>query len=90
LLYAKKNYQDAITAFKTALQKDPNNANVAYFLALSLRDGGRPDLALPIAQELLKRNPANTTLDAFVKTLSPSASVPATSPVKTTKTKAKK
>lgn len=69
LYYGKKDYQNAVTALNTALEKDPNNANVAYFLALSLRDGGRPDLAKVIAAELLKRNPDNTEIKALVSSL---------------------
>lgn len=69
LFYGKKNYTDAVVALKTALEKDPNNANVAYFLALSLRDGGRPDLAKPLADELLRRNPGNADLEKFIASL---------------------
>jgi tetratricopeptide (TPR) repeat protein len=71
LFYGKKNYQDAVLALKAALEKDPNNANIAYFLALSLRDGGRGDLAKPLADELLKRNPGNADLEAFLRSLNP-------------------
>jgi tetratricopeptide (TPR) repeat protein len=71
LFYGKKDYQNAITALTTALEKDPNNANVAYFLALSLRDGGRLDLAKQIGDELLRRNPGNPDLEAFLRSLSP-------------------
>mgnify|MGYP003393800901 CR=1 FL=1 len=71
LYYGKKDYQNAVSALSTALQKDPNNANVAYFLALSLRDGGRVDLAKQIADELLKRNPGNAELKTFIKSLEP-------------------
>jgi tetratricopeptide (TPR) repeat protein len=69
LFYGKKDYQNAVTALQTGLQKDPNNANIAYFLALSLRDGGRPDLAKEIGDELLKRNPGNPDLETFLKSL---------------------
>lgn len=69
LYYGKKDYQNAVTALQTALQKDPNNANVAYFLALALRDGGRPDLAKQIGNELLKRNPGNPDLETFLRSL---------------------
>jgi tetratricopeptide (TPR) repeat protein len=71
LFYGKKNYQDAVLALKTALEKDPNNANIAYFLALSLRDGGRSDLAKPLADELLRRNPGNADLETFIRSLAP-------------------
>jgi tetratricopeptide (TPR) repeat protein len=71
LFYGKKDYQNAATALNTALEKDPNNANIAYFLALSLRDGGRADLAKIIADELLKRNPDNTDLKALVASVEP-------------------
>jgi hypothetical protein len=54
-----------------ALQRDQNNANIAYFLALALRDGGRPDLAKTIADELIRRNPGNADLEAFLKSLNP-------------------
>jgi tetratricopeptide (TPR) repeat protein len=69
LYYGKKDYQNAVTSLNTALEKDPNNANVAFFLALSLRDGGRPDLAKVIADELLKRNPDNTDVQALESSL---------------------
>ncbi|MBP6949225.1 MAG: tetratricopeptide repeat protein [Candidatus Pacebacteria bacterium] len=69
LFYGKKDYENAVYALKVALEKDQNNANVAYFLALALRDGGRPDIAKQIAEELLKRNPDNADLVAFIKTL---------------------
>lgn len=69
LYYGKKDYQNAVTSLNTALEKDPNNANVAYFLALSLRDGGRPDLAKTIGDELLRRNPGNADLQAFLRSL---------------------
>jgi tetratricopeptide (TPR) repeat protein len=69
LISGKKDYENAVYALKTALEKDPNNANVAYFLALTLRDGGRPDLARPLAEELLRRNPGNADLEKFNNTL---------------------
>jgi len=80
LFYGKKDYQNAMIALKTALEKDPNNANVAYFLALTLRDGGRPDLAKPLADELLKRNPGNKDLENFIESLktAPVTQAPAT------------
>lgn len=71
LFYGKKDYQNAVLALKTALEKDPNNANIAYFLALSLRDGGRPDIAKQIGDELLRRNPGNADLEAFLVSLKP-------------------
>lgn len=80
LFYGKKDYQNAALALNTALEKDPNNANVAYFLALSLRDGGRPDLAKPIADQLLERNPDNAevrALAASLATAAPKQDVPA-------------
>jgi tetratricopeptide (TPR) repeat protein len=69
LFYGKKDYGNAVLALKTALEKDPNNANIAYFLALSLRDGGQPALAKPLADELLKRNPGNADLQKFINSL---------------------
>lgn len=78
LFYGKKDYGNAVLALKTALEKDPNNANVAYFLALSLRDGGRPDLAKPLVDELLRRNPGNADLEKFIGSLTP---VPVLAPV---------
>lgn len=71
LFYGKQDYQNAVFALKTALEKDQNNANVAYFLALALRDGGRPDLAKQIGDELLRRNPGNADLQAFLQSLMP-------------------
>jgi tetratricopeptide (TPR) repeat protein len=73
LFYGKKDYENAVLALKTGLEKDPNNANVAYFLVLALRDGGRPDLAKPLAEELLRRNPGNTDLEKLVSSLTPVA-----------------
>lgn len=80
LFYGKKDYQNAVYALKTALEKDQNNANVAYFLALALRDGGRPDIAKQIGDELLRRNPGNADLQAFLNSLNPKTvpGVPAT------------
>lgn len=69
LYYGKKDYQNAYTNLNTALEKDPNNANVAYFLALTLRDGGQPGAAKQIGQELLRRNPGNADLEAFLKSI---------------------
>lgn len=71
LFYGKKDYQNAVYALKTALEKDQNNANVAYFLALALRDGGRLDIAKQIGDELLRRNPGNADLKAFLESLTP-------------------
>ena len=75
LFYGKKDYQNAVAALQIALQKDQNNANVAYFLALALRDGGRPDLAKQIGDELLRRNPGNTDLQKFIESLNPTQPV---------------
>jgi tetratricopeptide (TPR) repeat protein len=88
LFYGKKDYANAVLALKTALEKDQNNANIAYFLALSLRDGGRPDLAKPLADELLKRNPGNADLEKFITSLNPAPTAPAS--VVKTETKSKK
>lgn len=71
LYYGKRDYPNAVAALSIALQKDQNNANVAYFLALALRDGGRMDLAKTIGDELLRRNPGNPDLEAFLKSLEP-------------------
>lgn len=71
LYYGKRDYQNAVTMLNTALQQDQNNANVAYFLALALRDGGRSDLAKTIGDELLRRNPGNPDLESFLKSLEP-------------------
>lgn len=86
LYYGKKDYPNSVTMLNTALQKDPNNANVAYFLALALRDGGRPDIAKTIGDELLRRNPGNADLEAFLKSLEPASKTETT----TKKTPAKK
>lgn len=83
LFYGKKDYQNAVYALKMALEKDQNNANVAYFLALALRDGGRPDIAKQIGDELLRRNPGNADLQAFLTSLNPKP----VDPVTTTTTK---
>lgn len=90
LFYAKKDYVDAVIALKTALEKDPNNANVAYFLALSLRDGGRPDLAKPLADELLRRNPGNADLESFIQSLTKSAVLQPTATTTPSTSEAKK
>jgi tetratricopeptide (TPR) repeat protein len=71
LFYGKKDYANAVQALTMALQRDQNNANIAYFLALTLRDGGRPDLAKTIVDELIRRNPGNADLEAFLKSLNP-------------------
>jgi tetratricopeptide (TPR) repeat protein len=71
LFYGKKDYANAVQALTMALQRDQNNANIAYFLALALRDGGRPDLAKTIADELIRRNPGNADLETFLKSLTP-------------------
>jgi tetratricopeptide (TPR) repeat protein len=71
LFYGKRDYANAVQALTMALQRDQNNANIAYFLALALRDGGRPDLAKTIADELIRRNPGNADLEAFLKSLNP-------------------
>ncbi len=83
LYYGKQDFQNAATALTTALEKDPNNANIAYFLALSLRDGGRPDLAKLIADELVKRDPNNNDLRALVASIKlPAATAATSTPVK--------
>ena len=85
LFYGKKDYGNAALAFKTALEKDPNNGNIAYFLALTLRDGGEPGLAKPLAEELLRRNPGNVDLQKFINSLTPAPA--AIAPVTKTTTK---
>lgn len=87
LFYGKKDYENAVLTLKTALEKDPNNANIAYFLALSLRDGGRPDLAKPLADELLRRNPGNADLEKFISSLT--VNIPAQTEAKTAAPKKK-
>lgn len=69
LFYGKKDYQNAITSLKTALEKDPNNENIAYFLSLALINGGRPDIAKPMVEELIKRNPGDAALSSLSKYL---------------------
>ncbi len=80
LFYGKRDYNNAVLALKTALEKDPNNANIAYFLALALRDGGEPALAKPLADELLRRNPENVDLQKFINSLTPTVVSPPTKP----------
>lgn len=75
LFYGKQDFNNAVQALTLALQRDQNNANIAYFLALALRDGGRPDLAKTIADELMRRNPGNADLEAFLKSLDPQPQV---------------
>ncbi len=86
LFYGKKDYANAVIALKTALEKDQNNSNIAYFLALALRDGGRPDLAKPLVAELVKRNPGNADLEKFLSSLS-TTDVVTPAPAPTTKKK---
>lgn len=78
LFYGKKDYTNAVGALQAGLQRDPNNANIAYFLALALRDGGRSDIAKQLGDELLKRNPGNPDLEAFLKSLDIGQSVTGT------------
>lgn len=80
LFYGKRDYNNAVLALKTALEKDPNNANIAYFLALALRDGGEPALAKPLADELLRRNPENADLQKFINSLTPTVVPPPAKP----------
>ncbi len=88
LFYGKKDYQNAVNGLQRALELDPNNSNIAYFLALTLRDGGRADIAKNIGDELMKRNPGNADLEAFLKSLEPVAtSTPKTTKATTTKAK---
>ncbi|MDQ5962844.1 MAG: hypothetical protein QG653_651 [Patescibacteria group bacterium] len=86
LLYAKQDYQNAALALQRGLQLDQNNQNIAYFLALVLRDWSRVDpqnaplaeQAKIIGNELLNRNPGNADLEAFLKSLEqPATSTPA-------------
>ncbi len=76
LFYGKKDYQNAISSFQEALKIDQTNANTAYFLAVALRDGGRPDLAKMIATELIKQNPNNSSLTDLMNSLEPKAATP--------------
>jgi tetratricopeptide (TPR) repeat protein len=80
LFYGKKDYENAASALNTALEKDPNNANIAYFLALSLRDGGRPDLAKLLADELVKRDPTNADIKALAQSVANAKPVATTTP----------
>lgn len=73
LFYAKRDYQNAVLALRGALERDPNNENVAYFLALALRDGGSGELAKPLAEELLRRNPNNQDIKNLVSSLKPAS-----------------
>lgn len=75
LFYGKGDYGNAYTALATALVKDPNNMDVAYFLAVALRDGGRLSEAKVVAGDLVKKDPNNTlfvdlnkSLDAITST----------------------
>lgn len=77
LLYAKKDYQNAVLALREGLEKDQDNQNIAYFLVLALRDGGRPDIAKPLAEELLRRNPGNKDLINIIESLAASLQAPA-------------
>ena len=69
LLYGNKDYNDAIYALKKSLILDSTNGNVAFFLALALRDSGDMKSAKLIGDELLKGNPNNQDLINFLKTL---------------------
>jgi tetratricopeptide (TPR) repeat protein len=76
LFYGKKDYANAIDAFQYALQYAPNNANIAYSLAVALRDGGKPDVAKQIADELAKRAPTDPDIKALVRSLEPAPKEP--------------
>jgi hypothetical protein len=52
----------------------PAGRDLADVLA-ALRDGGRLDLAKTIGDELLRRNPGNADLEAFLKSLEPATTV---------------
>lgn len=73
LFYGKQDYQNAVIALQKAFSLDQSNGTIAYFLALSLRDGGRPDLAKVIGQELLKQNPNNVDVSSLLKSLETAA-----------------
>jgi tetratricopeptide (TPR) repeat protein len=85
LYYGKKDYPNAASALNTALEKDPNNATIAYFLALTLRDGGRPDLAKALADELVKRDPTNADLKALAASVQTAATSTKAAPTGTKK-----
>jgi tetratricopeptide (TPR) repeat protein len=81
LLYGNKNYNDAIYALKQSLILDSTNGNVAFFLALALRDAGDTNSSRLIANELLKGNPSNQDLLNLIKSidqLEQASSTPAT------------
>ncbi len=69
LFYVKRDYQNAVLALRGALERDPNNENVAYFLALALRDGGSGELALPLVEELMRRNPNNQDIVNLINSI---------------------
>jgi tetratricopeptide (TPR) repeat protein len=74
LFYKKKDYQNAIISLNTALEKDHNNPNVLYFLALAFRDSKQTGPAKQIADELIKHNPTNPDLMALFNSLNISTS----------------
>lgn len=69
LLYGSGAYKESFVTLQRALTLDPTNGTVAYFIALSLRDGGRPDLAREVASALLKDNPDNPDLEQLLGSL---------------------
>lgn len=89
LLYGNKNYNDAIYALKQSLILDSTNGNVAFFLALALRDAGDTNSARLIANELVKGNPNNQDLLNFIKSLDEKEAA-STTPQTGTKVKANK
>ncbi len=99
LFYGKEDYGNAYTTLATAWSKDPGNIDVAYFLAVALRDGGRLNDSRVISNDLIKRDPNNSlfidlsksldelTSTSTIKSLYTSTSTPSTSAIKAAITK---
>jgi len=60
---------EAIAAFSAAVQRDPNSAPIRLNFAVSLANGGRPDLARREAEAALKLDPTYARAKQFLASL---------------------
>ena len=60
---------EAIAAFSAAVQRDPNSAPIRLNFAVSLANGGRPDLARREAEEALMLDPNYARAKQFLASL---------------------
>lgn len=63
LLSANEVYQEAIIAFLTAIELDPEYANARYLLALTYFSVNQPDLALAQLEIVERTNPENAEIE---------------------------